>query len=272
MDSFKQKIYDGPYEVAEIQITNERQLFRGIIYIPDERKFKKPHPVIIYLQGFPQILPFSYIIQDLKYLLELGFSIVLVYLRGYKFSEGTISIPGQISDSLKLIEFLELMSKKSIVDGNYISILAKDFGAFISLIISSKINKIKYLGLLVPILDVKKHVKNEKFRETIDYINRFIPGMIHGTENADEFIERTKEELKDYPIESVICRLKAKKIKVILGENDKITPLEEFYRVFKNCNISFEEVIINNMEHEPVFDIEKKLIQQEFSRFFEELI
>lgn len=272
MNSFKQKIYDGTYEVAEIQITNEGKVFRGIIYIPDEKKFKKPHPVIIYLQGFPQILPFSYIIQELKYLLELGFSIVLIYLRGYKFSEGTISIPGQVSDGLKIIEFLELMAKKNIIDDNRISILARDFGAFITLIISTKTNKIKYLGLLNPILDVVKHVKNNKFRETLNYINEFLPRMIHGINNVDEFIEKTLIQLKNYPIQEIISQLNAKKIMVILGEKDKITPLEEFYRIFDNCIVSFIEVIIDNMEHEPAFEIEKKIIEQEFSTFFKELI
>ncbi len=272
MNSFKQKIYDGAYEVAEIQITNEGKVFRGLIYIPDEKKFKKPHPVIIYLQGFPQILSFSYIIQELKYLLELGFSIVLVYLRGYKFSEGTISISGQVSDGLKIIEFLEVMAKKSVIDNNCINILARDFGAFISLAISSKTDKINYLGILNPILDVYMHIESNKFRETLNYINKFLPGMIHGIENVDKFIKNTIIELRDYPIQKIISQLNAKKIMVILGEKDKITPLEDFYRIFNNCNVSFIEVIIDNMEHEPSFDIEKKLIAQEFSRFFRELI
>jgi len=272
MSSFKEKIFDGPYEVVEIQITNEGKNFRGIIYFPDKNKFKKPFPVIIYFQGFPQILPFFHIIQELKYLLNLGFAIILVYLRGYKFSEGTISIQGQISDGLKIIDFLELMAKKSVIDNKYINILARDFGAFISLAISSKIDKINYLGILNPILDVSKHIESKKFHETLNYINKFLPGMIHGIENVDKFIKNTIIELRDYPIQKIISHLNAKKIMVILGEKDKITPLEEFYRIFNNCNVSFIEVIIDKMEHEPAFEIEKNLIEQEFSTFFKELI
>lgn len=272
MSSFKEKIFDGPYEVVEIQITNEGKKFRGIIYFPYKNKFKKPFPVIIYFQGFPQILPFSHIVGELKYLLDLGFAIILIYLRGYKYSEGIISIPGQISDGLKIIEFLELIAEKSVLDDNSINILARDFGAFISLAISSKTNKINYLGLLNPVLNIQKHVESNKFHETLNYINKFLPGMVHGIENADDFIEKTIIELKEFPLQKIISHLNSRKIMIILGEKDKVTPLEEFYRVFKNCNVPFEEVIIDNMEHEPAFDIEKKLIVQEFSRFFKELI
>ena len=272
MNSFKEKIYDGPYEVVEIQITNEEKIFRGLIYFPDENKFRKPYPVIVFLQGFPQVFPFSYIIQEHEYLLKLGFAVILIYLRGYKFSEGTISLPGQVSDGLKIIEFLELMANKSIIDKSRICFVGNDFGAFISLVIAFKTDKINYLALLNPILDIERHVNDENFIRNLHYINKFLPGMIHGIEDIPKFLEKTKNEVKEYPIESVICEIKAKKIMVILGDEDKLTPLEEFNRIFKKCNINFEEVIIENMDHEPEFEIEKKLIEQSLTKFFGELV
>jgi pimeloyl-ACP methyl ester carboxylesterase len=272
MNSFKEKIYDGPYEVVEIQITNEEKIFRGLIYFPDEKKFRKPYPVIVYLQGFSQVFPFSHIIQEHEYLLKLGFAVILIYLRGYKFSEGTISIPGQVSDGLKIIEFLELMADKEVVDKSRICFVGHDFGAYTSLVVGSKTDKINYLALLNPILDIERHVNDEDFIKNLQYINKFLPGMIHGIEDLPKFLEKTRIEVKEFPIESVICELKVQKILVILGDEDKLTPLEEFNRIFRKCNVNFEDVIIENMDHEPEFEIEKKLIEQTLTKFFGELV
>lgn len=272
MNSFKEKVYDGPYEVVEIQIENEGKIFRGIIYFPEEINFKKPLPIIIYLPRFPQILPFSYIAQELEYLLKLGYALILINLRGYKFSEGTISIPGQVSDGLKIIEFVELMAEKGIFDKNQINILAHDFAAYIALIIASKTDKIKLLGLLHPILDVERHANNDAFAQNLHYINIKLPGMIHGIEDIPGFIEKTKKELQEFPIKKVICNLKAEKIIVILGDKDKITPMEEYEQIFQRCNINYEETIVQEMDHEPSFEFEKKIIEEALSKFFKEIV
>ena len=62
-----------------------------------------------------------------------------------RFSEGEISIKSQISDALKIIEFIRIIAKEKIFDKDNINILSYDFGAYIALILCSKIKEINRL-------------------------------------------------------------------------------------------------------------------------------
>ena len=267
---FKNKIYDGDFEVAEVSIENKGQVLRGMLYFPPE-KYKKPYPLITYFHGFPQLFALKEIVRNYDYLLNLGFAFLIFNFRGYKYSEGSISIKSQVSDSLKVMEFVEKMAAHDIFNLNNINILAHDFGAYIALILCSKVKIIKKLLLLTPILDVRRHVYSEEFIKVLAYINRFLPGNIRGIDNIPEFIVMTKKELskKDYKIEKCIPRLKNKDLKVVTGGADKITPVTEVEQIFKQSNIVPKIVIIESMEHDSIDD-ETEKIKIEIEKFLKQ--
>ena len=266
---FKNKIYDGEFEVAEVSIENEEQIFRGMLYFPPE-KYEKPYPLIIYFHGFPQLFSLKEIVRNYEYLLNLGFAFLIFNFRGYKYSEGTISIKSQVSDSLKVMEFIEKMAAHDIFNLDDINILAHDFGAYIALILSSKVKIINRIMLLTPILDLQRHVQSEEFYKALSYINRFLPGSVRGLDNIPNFIKMTKKELskKEYKIERVIQRLNNKELKLITGGSDKITAVVEVDSIFKNCNLEPHVVIIESMEHESIDDNEIEKIEIEIKKFF----
>ncbi|MFX1453473.1 MAG: alpha/beta hydrolase family protein [Promethearchaeota archaeon] len=266
---FKNKIYDGDYEVSEVQINHEGQIIRGLLYFPAKR-FIKPYPLVIYFHGFPELFTLTEIIQKFGYLLELGYSILVFNFRGYRISEGVISINSQISDALKIIEFAELMAKKEIFDISKINILAYGFGGYIALIICSKIKTIESLIIISPLLDLKKHVNSKDFPRVLSYINRFLPCYIKGIENIEKFIELTKKELNNgqLQIEQLVNQLKIKNLKVIIGENDKITPISEVNQIFKNLNINYELSVIKGVDHDLIDDEELEKLNKEIIKFY----
>ncbi len=266
---FKNKLYDGDYEVSEVQINHKDQIIRGLLYFP-AKKFIKPYPLVIYFHGFPELFSLSEIIKKFGYLLELGYSILVFNFRGYRISGGVISINSQISDALKVIEFVELMAKREIFDINKINILAYDFGGYIALIICSKIKTIESLIIISPILNLKKHVNSKDFPRLLSYINRFLPGYIKGIGNIEKFIELTRKELNSsqLKIEELINQLKIKKLKVIIGENDKITLLSEVYQILQNVNINYELSVINDAEHDLIVDDELEKLNKEIIKFY----
>ena len=269
---FKNKQYDGEYEVSEVQINNEGKIFRGLLYFP-AKKFKTPYPIVIYFHGFPQLFTLAEIIKSYSFILNLGYSFMAFNFRGYRFSEGEISIKSQVSDALKLIEFIEIMSKNNILDKTDINILGYDFGAYIALILCSKIEIINRLLLVSPILDLKKHVFNENFVKALQYLNRFLPGNIKGIKNIDAFIEFTKTELKnqDFQIEKIINNLKNKQLKIVIGENDKITPIFEAKRFIKQSNITSSLSIIKNMDHDCLNEEEQDNLNREIFDYFKKI-
>lgn len=270
---FKNKIYDGDFEVAEVSIENEGQVFRGMLYFPPE-KYKKPYPLITYFHGFPQLFALKEIVRNYDYLLNLGFAFLIFNFRGYKYSEGSISIKSQVSDSLKVMEFVEKMATHDIFNINNINILAHDFGAYIALILCSKVKIINKLLLLTPILDVRRHVYSEEFIKVLAYINRFLPGNIRGLNNIPEFISMTKKELskRDYKIEKAIQRLRNIELEVITGGKDKITPVAEVENIFKKCNMIPKVVIIESMEHESIDEEEIENIEIEIKEFYKPIM
>jgi dipeptidyl aminopeptidase/acylaminoacyl peptidase len=70
---FKKKQYDRSFEIVMVESRIETEVFRGITYFPSS-KFEKPHPIIVYFHGFPQITPLQEIARNYRYLLEKGYA------------------------------------------------------------------------------------------------------------------------------------------------------------------------------------------------------
>lgn len=261
---FENKQFDGPYEVSEIQID---QMLRGMLYFPPE-SFKKPYPLIIYFHGFPQLFPLIEFIKRYKFMLDIGYSLIVFNFRGYSYSEGKISINSQVLDGQKVIEFVNAMAKKEFFDINNINIIAHDFGAYIALILCSKVRVVNKLLLISPILELKKRINGEDFKKALHYINRFLPGNVKGIENIEEFIQMTKNELskEEFQIEKGITKLKNKQLKIIIGEMDKVMPIVEAKKILSGANITPDILIVDGMDHECIEDFKK--FNDEVLKFF----
>ena len=182
---FQEKQFDGPYEVIEVEIDNKGEFFKGLLYFPPE-SFQKPYPLVIYFHGFPQIFPLQEIVKGYRYILDNGIAFIIFNFRGYRYSDGVVSIKGQFSDTLKIVEFVENLAHNRIFDLKNVNILAHDFGAYIALLLCSKTKLINNLILLSPILQVEQHVNNEDFKKVLNYINRFLPGNVRGIQNIED--------------------------------------------------------------------------------------
>ncbi len=264
---FENKQFDGPYEVSEIEID---QMLRGILYFPPQ-SFKKPYPLIIYFHGFPQVFPLTEFIKRYKSMLDIGYSLLVFNFRGYGYSKGKISISSQVLDGQKIIEFVNAMVKNEIFDINNINIIAHDFGAYIALLLCSKVRVVNKLLLISPILELKKRVNSEDFKKALQYLNRFLPRSIHGIENIEEFIQMTKNELskEEFQIEKCIPNLKNKQLKIIIGELDKVMPVVEVKKILKGANITPDIIIIDGIDHEFIEDEDLKMLNEEVLKFFE---
>ena len=121
-----------------------------------------------------------------------------------------------------------------------------------------------------PILNLERHVYNEDFEKVLNYINRFLPGNVRGLENVEVFVKKTKKELskKDFKIGTIIKRLKNKKLIIIIGEKDKITPISEVNGVMKNSNLIPEIVIIKDMDHQCIEDKELEEVRKKIEDIF----
>jgi len=266
---FSEKQLDGSYEVCGVDIQNQGELLKGLLYFPP-KPFEKPYPIILYFHGFPQLFTLREIVKSHKYILDLGYSFFVFNFRGYRFSEGNVSIQAQVSDGHKIIEFVELMAKDNIFNKNDINIIGHDFGAFIALLICSQIKNINKIILVTPILDLRKHVFDDNFINTLNYINRFLPGNIRGISNVNEFINLTKKELtsEEYQIQKVVDHLSCGKLKIVIGEKDKMTPISEVKEIMQHSKIDYELAIINNMGHQYIDDEELEKLNKELINYF----
>ena len=267
---FKEKQFDGPYEVAQVEINNKGETYKGLLYLPPE-SFKKPYPLVIYFHGFPQLFPLQEIVKSYNYILNMGIAFMIFNFRGYRYSDGQVSIKGQFSDAIKIIKFTEKLADNGMFDLKNINIIAHDFGAYIALILCSKNKLINKLLLISPILNIERHVYSEDFKKALNYINRFLPGNINiGIDNVENFIKKTKDELtkKDFKIGTIIKRLKNKKLIIIIGEIDKITPISEVKNIIRNSNIIPEIVIIKGMDHECIEDEDLEVVKIKIEDIF----
>lgn len=265
---FKEKQFDGPYEVAGVDFQIEDQLFKGVLYYPPE-SFKKPYPLITYFHGFPQVFTLQEIIKSYQFLLDSGYAFLTFNFRGYRFSQGNISISSQVLDGLAVVKFIKNLIKNNIFDRDNINILAHDFGAYIALILCSKTDLINKLLLLSPIIDLEKHINAENFEKQLYYINRFLPGHLKGISNVNRFIEMTKKELSDvqFQIKAVLKQLKNKELKLIIGEEDRVTPVSET-DIIKGANLEVDLAIIECMDHMCGEDEEIEQVNKEIKSFF----
>ena len=267
--NFKEKQYDGLYEVSEVEFHIKNQIFNGLLYFPPE-SFQKPYSLIIYFHGFPQLHPLKEVVKSYQFLLDMGYAFLVFNFRGYNFIQGRVSISSQVSDSIKVVEFVQLMSRNNIFNINNVNIFAHGFGAYIALILGSKIKIINRLLLLTPIIDLERHINHIDFAKSLQYINRFLPGYIKAIEDVAGFIKMTRNELKnpEYQIIKVLKKLNYKKLRVIVGDKDKITPIDEIKDIVQKNVDNLEYVIIKNMSHDSFQEDYGVKIIEEIKNFF----
>ncbi|GAJ09339.1 unnamed protein product, partial [marine sediment metagenome] len=218
-----------------------------------------------------QLFTLKEIVRTYQYLLDMGYAFMVFNFRGYRYSEGKISLEAYVSDTLQVIEFVEKMAGHNIFDLNNVNILGHDLGGYIALILCSQVKIINKLVLLSPIIDLKRHIESEDFPKVLHYINRFLPGNVRfPTNDINEFIRMTKNELsmENFQIERIIQKLQTKKLKVILGEVDKVTPTTELHNIIQKANIIPEIAIISCMDHECAEDEEIERVTKEIVDFF----
>ncbi|MHA1723501.1 MAG: alpha/beta hydrolase [Promethearchaeota archaeon] len=261
---FNKKQFDGPYEVIGIEINIEGEMLRGVLYLPPP-PHEKPHPIIIYFHGFPQLTPFQEIAREYSFLLDMGYGFVIFNFRGYEISDGKVSLQSQLQDAFHVLELANKLAEKSLIVKENINIFAHDLGGFIACI-CCKVRPINKLLLLSPILDLNRHVYDERFKDSLGYINHFLPGHVRGIEDVDSFIKMAKDELADPQFK--INQLKVNEFAIIIGKNDKITPLLEVHDIFHDINQDLKLITIPNMDHECLNDDELEQIKKEIKNFF----
>jgi pimeloyl-ACP methyl ester carboxylesterase len=266
---FENKQYDGLYGTIKLELKNKNELLKGLIYLPP-KAFNKPYPLIIYFHGFPQLFSLKEIIENYKFLLDSGYAFLTFNFRGYKDSEGEISLTSHLSDAINIISSLDNLADQELIDLSNLNLIGQDFGAFIALLLCSKIKNINRLLLLSPILDLRAHVYSEGFAKNLHYINNFLPDSVRGINDINKFIKLTKKELskKDYDIERAIKNLNLKKLMVIHGEDDKITPMREVKEMLDKINPAPQLIFIKSMEHEHMIDEEMEDVCDEIAKFF----
>lgn len=266
---FKEKQYDGPYEVVGLDMRIDNEEFKGVIYYPPD-KYDKPVPVIIYFHGFPQLFSLPEIVKKYSYLLDMGNAFIAFNFRGYRYSHGRVSICSQTVDGLEVLNFVEQISSNGLLDLNDVNLIAEDFGAYIALLISSRVHFINKLLLINPILDLNRQIESDGFIRMLEYTNRFLPGNVKGIEDIDEFVKLTREELtrNECDLSHHVKDLKINSLKVIIGENNHVAPLHEIEAIMEKSNVSPEIKIIKDMEHEIIVDEENEDLTWEIQNFF----
>lgn len=266
---FDEKQYDGPYEVTAIEINIEEQLLRGLLYFPRDL-YSKPFPVITYFHDFPQIFSLHQIIVNLEFLLKNGFSLLVFNFRGYGQSQGQVSLQSQLQDAVKIAEFVQSMGEKGIFKRQELNILSHGFGCYFALLLCSTVNIVNNVLLLSPILDVKNKVSNHAFVNLLQYLNRYLPGIVHGIENVDNFISKTKLELNNdrYQVEKVLNDMKFNKLKIIVGNDNKFIDISQLKATLVNYLVNTELVLVEQMEHEWIEEDCISEIQEQILSFF----
>lgn len=266
---FKEKQYDGSYEVSAVELNIEGKLQRGLLYFPREF-YKKPYRLITYFHDFPNLFNLHQIAANLEFLLKTGFSLLLFNFRGYNNSQGKVSLQSQIKDSLKIAEFIQLMGKKEIFKRQEVNILAHGFGSYIALLLCSKIDFINKILLLSPILDLKKRVNDGNFLKTLQYINRYLPRNVHGIENIEKSLSKTKSELNsnEYQVEKLLNEMIYNKMKIIIGSENRFIDISDLKANIFDQLANVKVVLIEQMDHDWTEEDIRSKIQEEIQSFF----
>ncbi|GAH37031.1 unnamed protein product, partial [marine sediment metagenome] len=73
---------------------------------------------------------------------------------------------------------------------------------------------------------------------------------------------------KSYQIKEVLKQLNCKTLRIVIGNLDKITPVNEITEIVQNSINNLDLVIIDNMDHEIIQEEEVEKIHEEIKNFF----
>ncbi len=231
-------------KILPTEFTAEGETIRGHFVTPPG---EGPFPGIVKYHGLPGSPEQTS--GAATHLAKAGFAVLTFDFRGFRDSDGTFTLSGQIQDAKAAIT--HLLEFDLTVD-SWSGIYAASWGAAVAVCTLAEDKRIDALCLRAPVYDTLWFSESPMIHPAMKFIAENDSSQIRGIEdpkNQDEFLRRMIEDAKVYNPMNEISKISPRPLMIVHGSDDAGIPLAGVKRLYELAGEPKDLVVVEGADH-----------------------
>ncbi len=231
-------------EILPTEFMSEGETIRGNFVVPHG---EGPFPGICKFHGLPggpdQISGLA------TKLAEAGFVVLTFDFRGFRNSDGTFTLAGEIKDAK--VAITHLLESDLTLD-SWSGVYGASYGGAVAVCTLAEDQRVNALCLRAPVYDTLWFAQSPMIRPAIDFIVETDPTQIRGIEDPvfqEEFMRSMVEDAKEHNPMNEISKISPRPLLIVHGSDDIGIPLAGVKRLYELAGEPKDLVVVEGADH-----------------------
>lgn len=231
-------------EVVPTEFVSHDEKIRGNFVKP---KGEGPFPSICKFHGLPGSADQVHGIAQT--LAEAGFLVLTFDFRGFRASDGTFSLAGEVEDAKSAVTHLlesNWASKK------WLGVYGASFGGVVAICLAVRDMRIKSICVRAPVYNTKQFTESDLPNIILQDIAGTVPDEMHGARDSAKLFEMFMELKKDAVLFNPICEielLSPREVFIIAGDSDSLIDIEGVTKLYNQARKPKKMIIVKGADH-----------------------
>jgi len=231
-------------EIIPTEFVSSDEMLRGHIVKP---LGNGPYPGICKFHGLPGSSDQVHgVASSLAF---AGFLVLTFDFRGFRHSEGTFSLAGQIDDAHSAISHI-LSLEWTMKD--WTGVFGASFGAAIAVCTAARDERIRSICLRAPVYDTRQFAESQVAELVLNDIAYSVPDEMHGIEDQSTrmtLLNNLRSDAMIYNPMNDISKLSPRSIFITTGDSDMLIDVDGVRRFYERASKPKKMVVIRGADH-----------------------
>ncbi len=230
--------------VTPTEFRSDEQLIKGNFVRP---KSEGPFPGVCKFHGLPGGRNQTGGVATL--LAKAGFVVLTFDFRGFRESEGTFSLSGEIIDAEAAVSHLQ---KSGLVKENWIGVYGASYGGAVAVCAAAEDSRIRAVCLRAPVYDTLWFAKSPLIRPNVEYLIENEPGQLHGLEDPEireNALQRMVTDAETHNPMDRIADIAPRPLLIVHGSEDVGIGLGGVKRLYERAGEPKNLVVVEGANH-----------------------
>ena len=182
-------------------------------------------------------------------LAEAGFAVLTFDFRGFRSSEGTFSLSGEIADARAAVSHL---LESNLIADEWIGVYGASYGGAVAVCAAAADSRIRAVCLRAPVYDTLWFAKSPLIKPNVEYLVENEPDQVHGLQDPSLRADTLKKMIDDAEVHNPlneIAKIAPRQLLIVHGSDDVGIDLAGVKRLYELAGEPKELVVVEGADH-----------------------
>jgi dipeptidyl aminopeptidase/acylaminoacyl peptidase len=182
-------------------------------------------------------------------LAQAGFAVLTFDFRGFRRSEGSFSLAGEIADANAAISHVQ---DSGFFWTNWLGAYGASFGGAVTICCAATNADVDAVCVRAPVYDTESFSRNPMIMEGVKEYILDVPGEMRGCATADDVVDvfrRMREDARSYNPMRLISRVSPRPILLTTGDADELIDVEGVKKLYEAAGEPKEFHVVSGADH-----------------------